>query len=196
MRSLRVFGVSLLAVATSAMFASSASAATVTLATSAINVLSNGSTTFSSSLGTIACTFTLRGTLATSIAAPLGTTTRIGSITGVTGGPLFPCVSNTGVTAVSFGSFPYALNETLTNNITATVRHVIVLIFLGGFCSSTYSGDIAGDTSIAGGTSSVINTTISSFANLSGTATAGGLCPTGTLSGSLATTAIGTRIIR
>jgi hypothetical protein len=196
MRSMRLLVLGLCAVMASIVFASNASAATVTLGSSGINEVGNGTVTFAgSSFGTDICTFTLRGTLSTSIAAPLGTTTRIGSVTGVTGGPLFGCSG--AHSSVSFGSFPYGIDAVLTDNIVLTQSHNAVFQFLGGFgiCIGPYNGSISGSTSIAGGTSSVINTSVATFGNLSGTASGGGC--TGNVSGSVSVVpAVATRIIR
>jgi hypothetical protein len=204
MRSVRLLILGLTVAAASLMVSGFASAATVTLDTSAINEIGNAATSvvFSASFGTARCTFTLRGTLATSIAAPLGTTTRIGSITGVTGTQPFPCTSNAGITGVTFSGFPYGIDSTLSGGSTLTLSqgHSSTFTFTGGTCSSAYTGTITGNTSITAGTNSVINTTVSTFGNLSGSASISGgptlACPNGTVSGTVGTTAVGTRIIR
>jgi hypothetical protein len=141
MKSARMRLYGLVAAVMCLMATGNASAVTVTLDQAGINLISGGTVTFSSAGGSLQadCSFTLRGTLSTSIATTLNSLTSIGRITGVTGGPLFPCTGSM-ATGVSFGSFPYGVELAVQN----TVLKQIVLNVLGvrprflGFCSSDW----------------------------------------------------------
>jgi hypothetical protein len=143
MHLLRRFALSATVLSACTAIGSHASAATVTLSSSSINAISNGTATFIPSLlGNTICSFTLRGTLTTSIATATNTLTTIGSITGVAGGSLLPCQG--GATGVSLLGFPWSVGLSTTLPSANTLRltlstsnfsfAVLSIFYPGGSC--------------------------------------------------------------